>query len=108
MIQELLGKVNEKWEPLDVAFVNDTDLRIAKVEGPYGWHIHLREDEFFFVLKGKMLIDTDTEDGTVELNEMEGYLVKKGTKHRSRTEAGKPAWIMLVEPTRTITKGEGG
>jgi len=103
IFQELIGKVNEKWEPEDVAFVNDAALRIAKVEGAYDWHTHPTEDEFFLVLKGKVFIDTNTDDGTVELNEMEGYRVKRGVRHRSRTEA--PAWVLLVEPTRTKTKG---
>ena len=102
-LQELIGKINEKWEPEDVAFINESALRIAKVEGAYEWHTHPHEDEFFLVLKGKVFIDTDSIDKTVELNEMEGYLVKQGIRHRSRTD--KPAWILLVEPTRTKTKG---
>ena len=103
ILQEIIEKVKEKWEPEDVAFINDTALRLAKLEGAYNWHTHPQEDEFFLVLKGKVFIDTKIE-GTIELNEMEGYLVKKGIRHRSRTD--KPAWIVLIEPTRTKTKGE--
>jgi len=100
---ELIKKVRDKWEPEDIVFVNDTALRLAKVDGAYDWHTHPGEDEFFLVLAGKVFIDTESEDGTVELNPNEGYLVKRGVKHRSRTEA--PAWVILVEPTRTNTKG---
>jgi mannose-6-phosphate isomerase-like protein (cupin superfamily) len=103
MLQSVIEKLEEKWEPQDVAFINDTAIRIAKIEGAYQWHTHPNEDEFFLVLEGKIFIDTDTEDGTIELNKMEGYLVKQGVRHRSRTE--DPAWILLVEPTRTKTKG---
>lgn len=102
ILQEIIEKVKEKWEPEDVAFINDTALRLAKLEGTYQWHTHPKEDEFFLVLKGKVFIDTKIH-GTIELNEMEGYLVKRGTRHRSRTE--KPAWVLLIEPTCTITKG---
>ncbi len=105
IFQELVKTVQEIWEPYDVGFINETALRVAKVEGAYNWHTHPGEDEFFLVLEGKVFIDTNSEDGTVELNEMEGYLVKRGTRHRSRTETGKPAWLLLVEPTRTKTKG---
>lgn len=101
IFQNLIETVKEKWEPEDVAFINETALRLAKVDGAYDWHIHPREDEFFMVLKGKVFIDTA--EGAVELNEMEGYLVKRGLKHRSRTE--QPAWVLLVEPTQTKTKG---
>lgn len=99
---ELISKIKEPWEPKNIVLVNETALRIAKIEGAYNWHTHREEDEFFLVLKGKIFIDT--EEGSIELNEMEGYLVKKGTRHRSRTE--KPAWILLIEPLKTKTKGE--
>ncbi|MCK4357280.1 MAG: cupin domain-containing protein [Candidatus Cloacimonetes bacterium] len=99
---KIIKEIKETWEPRNVAFINGAALRIAKIEGAYNWHTHRNEDEFFLVLKGKVFIDT--EDGSIELNEMEGYLVKKGTRHRSRTE--KPAWILLIEPIRTKTKGE--
>lgn len=105
VFQDLVKKVQEIWEPYDVGFINETALRVAKVEGAYNWHTHPGEDEFFLVLEGKVFIDTNSEDGTVELNEKEGYLVKRGTRHRSRTEPGKSAWLLLIEPTRTKTKG---
>ena len=101
-LKELIDKVREPWQPIDVAYVNETALRIAKIEGAYNWHTHRDEDELFLVLKGKIYIDT--EEGSVELKEKDGYLVKKGTRHRSRSE--KPAWILLVEPIKTKTKGE--
>lgn len=106
VIQELLDDMIDKWVPKDVAFTNDTAIRMCKVEGAYDWHTHPAEDELFLVLKGKVFIDTNTEDGTVELGEMEGFVVKRGTRHRSRTEVGQPAWLLLVEPTKTKTLGK--
>jgi len=100
--KELINQVKEPWQAVDVAHIDDTALRVAKIEGAYNWHIHRDEDEFFYVLKGKMFIDT--EDETIELNENEGYLVKSGIRHRSRTQ--KPAWILLIEPVKTKTTGE--
>ena len=103
---ELLETIREKWEPADIAFINDTALRVAKVDGAYDWHTHPAEDEFFLVLEGQIFIDTEAVGGavkSVELNRMEGFLVKQGIKHRSRTDG--PAWVLLVEPTRTNTKG---
>ncbi len=99
--KRFIDEIKEPWEPKNVAFINESSLRVAKIEGSYNWHTHKNEDEFFLVLKGKIIIDT--EDGTVELNEMEGFLVKRGTRHRSRSE--KSAWILLIEPIRTKTKG---
>ena len=71
IFQELVEKVKEVWEPQDVAFINETALRIAKVEGSYKWHTHQKEDEFFLVIKGKVFIDFDGK--SVELKENEGF-----------------------------------
>jgi mannose-6-phosphate isomerase-like protein (cupin superfamily) len=101
-LKDIIKDVKDPWQPKDIAYINDTALRIAKIHGVYNWHTHRDEDELFLVLKGKIFIDT--EEGAVELRENEGFLVEKGTRHRSR--AKKPAWILLVEPTRTKTLGE--
>lgn len=90
------------WQPYEVAYVNGTALRLAKLKGAYNWHVHKKESEFFLVINGKVFIDTEEE--TVELNEWEGYLVKKGLRHRSRTE--EEATVLLIEPITTKTKGE--
>jgi mannose-6-phosphate isomerase-like protein (cupin superfamily) len=100
--KKILKDLTEPWQPKDIAYVNKTALRIAKIEGVYRWHTHRNEDEFFIVLKGKISIDM--QGTTVELGENEGYLVKRGTRHRSR--ADEPAWVLLVEPIKTKTKGE--
>ena len=105
IINEFIQRCNEVWAVHDLTFVNNTALRMAKLLGAYGWHTHQNEDEFFLVVKGKVLIDTNSDDGTVELKENEGYVVKKGVRHRSRTMDNEPAWVLLVEPRETRTKG---
>jgi len=104
IFSQLVDFIQEKWEPKELAFVNDTALRMVKLEGEYKWHTHQDEDEFFLVVKGHVFIDT--EEGTVQLNEMEGTVVRKGLRHRSRSDA--PAWVLLVEPIKTKTMGGEG
>lgn len=101
-LKKLVREIKDPWQPRDILHVHQTALRVAKIEGAYDWHVHMNEDEFFLVLKGKIYIDTAR--GSIELKENEGYLVKKGTRHRSR--AKKPAWVLLIEPVLTKTKGE--
>ncbi len=101
-LKEWVERIKTPWEPKEILSFHDVALRVAKIEGAYEWHTHRLEDELFLVLKGKIYIDTPKE--SIELNEMEGYLVKKGTRHRSRSD--KPAWVLLVEPVLTKTKGE--
>jgi len=101
-LKKLIREIKDPWQPRDILHVHQTALRVAKIEGEYDWHVHMNEDEFFLVLKGKIYIDTVR--GVIELKENEGYLVNKGTRHRSR--AKKPAWVLLIEPILTKTKGE--
>lgn len=102
--QHMVEQIDDIWMPVDACHINDSTVRVCKIEGAYNWHVHNVEDEFFMVLKGKAFIDF--QDRTVELTEQQGLVVKHGTRHRSRTETGQPAWVMLVEPTRTKTLGE--
>jgi len=83
-LKDIIKDVNDPWQPKDIAYINDTALRIAKIHGVYNWHTHRDEDELFLVLKGKISIDT--EEGAVELRENDGYLVEKGKRHRSRAK----------------------
>ncbi|MCK4763061.1 MAG: cupin domain-containing protein [Candidatus Aminicenantes bacterium] len=98
---ELIKEVEEPWHRIDVCTINNSILRIAKIEGEFRWHTHQSKDECFLVLKGKIFIDTNKE-GTIELNEMESYIVKKGTRHRSR--ADEPAWVLLIDPAKAKGK----
>ncbi len=72
----------EKWFNQTLTQINDSVARIGIVEGEYHWHKHDNEDEFFFVLSGKLFIDL--EDKTIELNPMQGTTITKGLMHRPR------------------------
>jgi mannose-6-phosphate isomerase-like protein (cupin superfamily) len=100
--QKIIKGMKEPWQPKDIAYINDTAMRVAKIDGEYHWHTHREEDEFFYVLKGSIYIDTESE--SIALNQGEGLVVKKGVRHRSR--AKKPAWVLLIELIKTKTKGE--
>ena len=45
--------------------VNESVLRLGVVQGEYHWHKHDDDDEFFYVVEGKLLIDLH--DRTAEL-----------------------------------------
>lgn len=98
---EYIDRLEEPWLALDIVRINETSIRIAKIEGEYHWHIHPTEDEFFLVLKGEISVDFKNE--TVNLKEGEGLLVPRGTPHRSKSK--KPSVVVIIEPTRTNTRG---
>jgi mannose-6-phosphate isomerase-like protein (cupin superfamily) len=90
------------WVPVGIDVVGDTALRVARIEGEYQWHRHDEEEEFFLVVSGVVIIETETE--RVELGEWEGCKVPAGTLHRSRSPNG--AVVLMIEPATTKTCGE--
>ena len=54
-----------KWYNQTLCQVNGSVVRVGVVEGEYHWHKHDDDDEFFYVLEGKLLIDL--EGRTVEV-----------------------------------------
>jgi mannose-6-phosphate isomerase-like protein (cupin superfamily) len=51
-------------------------VRLGIFKGDFHWHRHEREDEFFYVVEGKLFIDF--EDHTVELAPRQGIVVPRG------------------------------
>ena len=78
----LADACTEKWWNQTLCRVNDGVARLAVIEGEFHWHQHDREDEFFFVLEGKLLVDV--EGRTVELERGQGVVVPRGVPHRPR------------------------
>ena len=78
-----------KWFNQTLCKVNESVVRVAIIEGEYHWHKHDEDDEFFYVVEGKLLIDL--EDRVVELSPRQGFVVPKGIVHRTRA------------PQRTVT-----
>ena len=46
-----------KWFNQTRCKVNDSVVRVAMVEGEFHWHKHDDDDEFFYVVEGRLLID---------------------------------------------------
>ena len=92
-IAEILDECTDKWFNQSLTRINDSVARIGIVEGDYHWHSHEHDDEFFFVLSGKLLIDL--EDQTIELNPHQGVTISKGVLHRPR--APRKTVMLMVE-----------
>ncbi len=72
------------------------------MQGEYHWHKHDADDEFFFVLEGRFLIDL--QDRLVELGPQEGFVIPKGVVHRTR--ALERAVILMVETAAIVPTGD--
>jgi mannose-6-phosphate isomerase-like protein (cupin superfamily) len=90
-----------KWYNQTLCQVNGSVIRLGVVEGEYHWHKHDNEDEFFYVVEGKLLIDI--EGRTMELCPRQGTVVPKGVLHRTR--APQRTVILMVENASIIPTG---
>jgi mannose-6-phosphate isomerase-like protein (cupin superfamily) len=92
-VPEMVKECSDKWFNQTLTKVNDSVVRVGIVEGEYHWHKHEKDDEFFFVLDGLLLIDL--EDRTVALGPGQGFTISKGILHRTRAE--KKTVMLMVE-----------
>ena len=96
-ITQLVNECTDKWFNQTLTLVNNSVVRIGIVEGEYHWHKHENDDEFFFVLSGKLLVDL--ENRTIELNPNQGVTISKGILHRTRAPQKT---VMLMVETHAI------
>jgi len=101
-VQALVDACTDRWYNQTLTKVNDAVVRLGVLEGEYHWHKHEREDEFFYVVDGRFLIDL--EDRTVELAPRQGFTVPRGIVHRTR--APKRSVVLMVEAAGIIPTGD--
>lgn len=90
-----------KWFNQTLCRVNDSVVRMGALEGEYHWHKHDEDDEFFYVVSGKLLIDL--EDRVVELAPGQGFVVPHTVVHRTR--APQRTIVLMVENAGIIPTG---
>jgi mannose-6-phosphate isomerase-like protein (cupin superfamily) len=90
-----------KWYNQSLCAVNSSVVRLGVFEGEYHWHKHDEDDEFFYVVEGKLLIDL--EGRTAELAPRQGIVVPKGVMHRTRAQ--QRTVVLMVENTGIIPTG---
>lgn len=101
-LAEKLSLFTDQWSPRVIAEANDQYIKLAKVQGEFVWHAHEHEDETFFVISGKLMIQM--RDRTIELNPGELFVVPKGVEHNPY--APVETHIMLIEPKQTTHTGD--
>lgn len=101
-LERKLAAFSERWSPKIVGRFNGHDIMVVKAEGQFNWHSHPETDDFFLVLKGRLLIEL--RDGTVELGPGELFVVPKGVEHRPHAE--EETHILLIEPAGTPNTGD--
>jgi len=90
-----------QWYNQTLCRVNGSVVRLGVVQGEYHWHKHDDDDEYFYVVEGKLLIDL--EGRTMELGPRQGTVVPKGVMHRTR--APQRTVMLMVENAGIIPTG---
>jgi len=101
-VSSLAKEVTDQWYNQTLCKVNDSVIRLGVMQGEYHWHKHDKDDEFFFVLNGRFIIDL--EGRSVELLPNQGFTVPKGVLHRTR--APERSMILMVETAVIVPTGD--
>src|SRR5947209_3865237 len=100
-IAEKLSKFSDYWNPRVVGDLNNQQVRLVKLKGPFVWHKQDDEDEVFFVFMG--VLNMEFRHKTVTVNEQEFTIVPRGVEHRP--VANEEVSLMLFEPATTLNTG---
>lgn len=101
-VQHALSTISEAWMPHRLGTINDTEIKIARLDGDFVWHSHPDTDELFYVLEGQMALDLA--DQTLHLGPGELIVVPRGVRHCPRAPGG--CVVLLVEARDTINTGD--
>jgi mannose-6-phosphate isomerase-like protein (cupin superfamily) len=101
-VPSLVASCTDRWYNQSLSRVNDSVVRLGVVEGEYHWHKHDDEDEFFYLVEGRFIIDL--EDRSVELSPGQAFVVPKGVLHRP--SAPERTVILMVEGAGIIPTGD--
>ncbi|HTS43611.1 MAG TPA: cupin domain-containing protein [Puia sp.] len=101
-VRKIAEECTDKWFNQTLTKVNDSVVRIGIVEGEYHWHKHDRDDEFFFVLDGELIIELENE--TVFLKPWQGFTISSGIMHK--TKAPEKTIMLMVETSAIQPTGD--
>jgi mannose-6-phosphate isomerase-like protein (cupin superfamily) len=98
----LVKTCTDRWYNQTLCQVNDSVIRLGVMQGEYHWHKHEKDDEFFFVLEGRLIVDL--KDRSIDLNVQQGFVVPRGVEHRTR--APERAVILMAETAAIKPTGD--
>lgn len=100
-LTDKLDQFTDHWSPKLLGHVNDSAVKLVKLQGDFVWHHHEHEDELFLVLHGVLTIQF--RDGDLTLNPGELVIIPHGVEHCPR--ADEEVHVLLFEPATTLNTG---
>ena len=92
---------HDHWSPKIVGELNDSYVKLVKLQGEFVWHQHESEDELFLVVQGRLLIRL--RDRELWLDPGEFVIIPRGVEHLPVAEA--EVHVLLLEPKTTLNTG---
>jgi hypothetical protein len=83
---------HEQYQPKIVGEINDTYVKLVKLQGDFMWHHHDVEDELFFVVKGELRMKVRDDEGEREI-----------VIHRVNSSSSRTASSTSLPPIRRRT-----
>src|SRR3984885_11572324 len=91
-INNLVSEMTQPWKPMDLVKVNNSVVRLVRLDGRFNWHQH-HEDELFVGCGGNFTLEIEGGD-EVPIAPGECYLIAAGVRHRPVAIA--PAYALLI------------
>jgi mannose-6-phosphate isomerase-like protein (cupin superfamily) len=102
-VQALIDGTTESWYNQTLCQVGDVAVRLGVLQGEYHWHQHDEQDEFFFVLDGRIRIELEGLD-PVELGPRQMFTVPKGLQHRPVVP--ERSSVLMIERADVVATGD--
>jgi mannose-6-phosphate isomerase-like protein (cupin superfamily) len=105
-LKQKFALFSDHWTPRIVGEVNQFAAKIVKIKGEFVWHHHDQEDELFFVVKGRLLMqvrEAPEKQRDIWVEEGEIIIIPHGVEHRPVAEV--ETHLMLLEPTTLVNTG---
>ena len=91
----------DTWSPKIVGELNNSHVKLVKLQGEFVWHHHDNEDELFLVINGHLIIRL--QDGDIHLDTGEFVIIPRGVEHLPIAE--QEVQVLLLEPKTTVNTG---
>ncbi|MGD9910533.1 MAG: cupin domain-containing protein [Candidatus Izemoplasmatales bacterium] len=100
-VAQKLTQFDDLWTPKIIGELNQSYVKIAKIEGEFIWHKHDKEDELFYCLEGEVILELKEQKIILKKGEM--FIVPKGVLHKP-SSVGVSS-IMMIELKTTKNTG---
>jgi mannose-6-phosphate isomerase-like protein (cupin superfamily) len=100
-IEKELNMFTEYFQPRIIGELNNQEVKLVKMKGPFTWHFHETADEMFMVLAGTMQMEF--REKIVDIHPNEIIIIPQGMEHRPNSLG--EVHLLLFEPKKTLNTG---